>query len=243
MSFKDNDFIEIEYDAWDAGSNTLIATTSESTAKEGSIYDSKAKYGKVLVVVGSNGIIKGLDREIRDMSVGEKKKFTFKPEDAFGERNEDMVKVMPLSEFKARNINPYPGMTVELDNITAVVRSVNSGRVVVDANNPYSGKDISYEVKIIEQIDSNEEKVRALGRTYDAEPSKIALKGDALSISYNSNVNKNANYFVGKTSLIATVFNYLNNVEKVVVEEEYNRPKDTKAEQHTHEEKDDGAEQ
>ncbi|EQD36865.1 peptidylprolyl isomerase, FKBP-type [mine drainage metagenome] len=134
MSFKDNDFIEIEYDAWDAGSNTLIATTLESTAKEGSIYDSKAKYGKVLVVVGSNGIIKGLDREIRNMSVGEKKKFTFKPEDAFGERNEDMVKVMPLSEFKARNINPYPGMTVELDNITAVVRSVNSGRVVVDAN-------------------------------------------------------------------------------------------------------------
>ena len=74
MSFKDNDFIEIEYDAWDAGSDTLIATTSESRAKESNIYDSKAKYGKVLVVIGSNGIIKGLDREIRKMNVGESKK-------------------------------------------------------------------------------------------------------------------------------------------------------------------------
>ncbi len=235
MGFKDNDFIEIEYDAWDAGSNTLIATTSESRAKEGNIYDSKAKYGKVLVVVGSNGIIKGLDREIRNMAVGDKKKFTFKPEDAFGDRNEDLVKVMPLSDFKARDINPYPGMTVELDNITAVVRSVNSGRVVVDANNPYAGKDISYEVKVVDQVSSDDEKVRALGKTYDAEPSKITLNGDSLTLLYGNEINKNANYFVGKTSLIATVFNYMKTVEKVVVEEEYAKPKEEKAEKHTHE--------
>ena len=234
MSFKDNDFIEIEYDAWDAGSDTLIATTSESKAKENNVYDSKAKYGKVLVVIGSNGIIKGLDREIRKMNVGESKKFTFKPEDAFGERNEDLVKVMPLSEFRARDINPYPGMTVELDNITAIVRSVNSGRVVVDANNPYAGKDISYEVKIVDQISSNEDKVRALGRTYDAEPSRIALTDNLLSMSYGADVNKNANYFVGKTSLVATVFNYMDKVEKVVIEEEYTKPKDVKAETHVH---------
>ncbi|MEM0149384.1 MAG: peptidylprolyl isomerase [Candidatus Micrarchaeaceae archaeon] len=234
MSFKDNDFIEIEYDAWDAGSDTLIATTSESRAKENNIYDSKAKYGKVLVVVGSNGVIKGLDREIRNMGVGEKKKFTFKPEDAFGERNEDLVKVMPLSEFKARDITPYPGMTVELDNVTAIVRSVNSGRVVVDANNPYAGKDISYEVKVVEQISSDDGKVRALGRTYDAEPSNIKLSGTALSIMYGHEVNKNANYFVGKTSLIATVFNYMDKIEKVTVEEEYTRPKDMKTETHAH---------
>lgn len=234
MGFEDNDFIEIEYDAWDAGSNTLIATTSESRAKENNIYDSKAKYGKVLVVVGSNGIIKGLDREIRDMSVGEKEKFDFKPIDAFGERNEDLVKVMPLSEFKARDINPYPGMTVELDNITAVVRSVNSGRVVVDANNPYAGKDISYEVKVVGQVSSDEEKVRALGRTYGAEPSNVALNGNALSISYGKDVNKNADYFVGKTSLIATVFNYIGNVENVKVEEEYMKPKGAGHEAHAH---------
>ena len=239
MNFKDSDFIEIEYDAWDAGSDTLIATTSESKAKESNIYDSKAKYGKVLVVVGSNGIIKGLDREIRSMNVGEKKKFTFKPEDAFGERNEDLVKVMPLSEFKARDINPYPGMTVELDNVTAVVRSVNSGRVVVDANNPYAGKEISYEVKIVEHISSDEGKVRALGRTYDAEPSNIKLSGTSLSMAYDQHINKNANYFVGKTSLIATVFNYMDKIEKVMIEEEYTKPKDTKTETHVH----DGSEQ
>lgn len=73
-----------------------------------------------------------------------------------------------------------------------------------------------------------------MGRTYDAEPSRIALKDNLLSMSYGADVNKNANYFVGKTSLVATVFNYMDKVEKVVIEEEYTKPKDVKAETHVH---------
>ncbi len=236
MAFKDEDFVEIEYSAWDTSANRLIATTDERKAKESEIYNKDYKYGKVLVVLGSNSVIKGLDKEIRTMSIGEQKKFTVKPEDAFGQRNEELVKVMPLSDFRARDMNPYPGMTVELDNMTVIVRSVNSGRVVVDANNPYAGRDITYEVKVIKQITNQDEKITALGRTYNVEPSKVNVSDKKLMLKYDSNVSKNADYFVGKVSAIASIFTYFKGIEDIVVEEEYKRV-DLEKPGHTHEHK------
>ena len=201
----------------------MIASTIEKIAKEAGIYNKDYRYGPVLVVLGSNSVIKGLDKELRSMSIGQQKKFTLKPHDAFGERNEELVKVMPMSDFKARDLNPYPGMTVELDNITAIVKSVNSGRVVVDANNPYAGRDITYEVKVIKHITDTIEKVKKLGNTYNAQPTSAKIEGKKLILSYDSTVSKNADYFIGKVSAIASIFTYFPEFEDINVQEEYKR--------------------
>ncbi|MEM3841189.1 MAG: peptidylprolyl isomerase [Candidatus Micrarchaeaceae archaeon] len=221
MPFVDGDFLEMEYRAWDNDTGKLIATTYEEEAKKEGIYNEKVKYGKVLVVLGSGGIIKGLDSELRKMNVGEQKEFTFKPEDAFGERSDDLIRVMPLSEFRAHDINPIPGMEINIDNTPAIVKSVNSGRVVVDANNPYAGKSIKYSVKIVGKLDDPSKKVEALGDTYGAKPSKVEAKPNEIGLVYDSKVNKNADYFVGKASLIAAIFTYIKEAKKVEVREEY----------------------
>ena len=221
MSFVEGDFVEMEYRAWDADAGKLIATTYEDEAKKEGIYSDKVKYGKVLVIIGSGGVIKGLDSAIRAMSVGEEKEFTFKPEEAFGERSEDLVRVMPLSEFRAHDINPVPGMEINIDNAPAIVKSVNSGRVVVDANNPYAGKSIRYKVKVSAKLDDKSKKIEALGDTYGAKPSKVEVNAGDAALYYDSRVNKNADYFVGKASLIAAMFTYMKDFKKVDVKEEY----------------------
>ncbi|MDE1857345.1 MAG: peptidylprolyl isomerase [Candidatus Micrarchaeota archaeon] len=226
MAFNEGDFVEIEYSAWNASDSTLIATTDEAVAKKAEIYEKQGKYGPALVILGSPGVIKGLDRAIRTMSLNETKKFTFKPEEAFGDRNQELVRVIPMSDFKARDISPYPGMKLNLDDFTATVTSVSAGRVVVDANHPYAGREIIYEVKVVKELKNPEERVKALGSTYNAEPSKISLANGSVTLSYDSKVNKNADYFVGRASLIAAVFTYIKGVEKVDVNEEYSKPSD-----------------
>ncbi len=226
MVFKDGDFLEVEYSAWTAADNGLISTTDEKKAQDASIYDEHVHYGPVLVVLGSGGIIKGLDRILHSMSINETKKEEFRPEDAFGERKPDLVRVMPISEFKKRDIDPYPGLQVNIDNATAIVKSVNSGRVTVDLNHQYAGQEIIYEVKIVKQLESEREKVAALGRTYGVEPSNVDAKERTLSIGFNNEVKKDANYFVGKANLVASAFTYFEDIEKVEVEEEYLRPKE-----------------
>ncbi|MGD0729035.1 MAG: peptidylprolyl isomerase [Candidatus Micrarchaeaceae archaeon] len=226
MAFKDGDFLEVEYTAWTASDNGMISTTDEKKAKEANLYDKKVTYGPVLVVLGSNSVIKGLDAALRTMSLNEQKKLTFKPEEAFGERIADLVRVMPLSEFKKRDMDPYPGMQVNMDNMTVIVKSVNSGRVVVDANHPYAGQEIIYEIKVTKQLTAEKEKVKALGKTYNVEPSEVEQKEKAIHVKYNNTVKKNADYFVGKANMIASVFTYFKEIEKVNIEEEYLRPKE-----------------
>ena len=226
MSFKDEDFIEIEYSAWNAADNRLVSTTDEKKAKEADIYDEEAAYGPALVVLGAGGAIKGLDRELRGMSVGETKKLTFAPEDAFGDRHDELVKVMPLSAFRAREIEPYVGMRVNIDGTSVTVKSINSGRVVVDGNHPYAGKSIVYEVRIVKNLTSEHEKVEALGRSYGVKPTSAMVKGNTAEVSFDGGVKKDSDYFINKARMLASVFSNLKGIEKVLVHEEYLRPKE-----------------
>ncbi|MDE1870952.1 MAG: FKBP-type peptidyl-prolyl cis-trans isomerase [Candidatus Micrarchaeota archaeon] len=232
MVFKDGDFLEVEYSAWTAADDNLIATTDEKKAKEGGIYDGHTRYGPVLVVLGSNSVIKGLDRELRSAGMNEAKKMTFKPADAFGERELDLIRVMPIAEFRKRDIDPYPGLEVNIDNAVAIVKSVNSGRVTVDLNHRYAGQDVTYEIKVTKHLTSEVEMINALGKTYSVEPSKAEVKGKTISIGFNDAVKKNSDYFVGRANLIASLFTYFKEIERIEVSEEYLRPKqdDVKAE-------------
>lgn len=224
MTFSDNDFVEVEYTAKDAATQEVIATTDKDIAKKAGIDEKDSKYGPALVVLGANNVIKGLDRELRKMSVGESRNLTFKPEDAFGQRDEQLVRVMALSEFRSRDINPYPGMRIRLEDVMATVKSVNSGRVVVDANHPYAGRDINYEIKVVKHLTEPKSKIMALGRAYGAEPTDVSFSGKTISLHYDSKYSKGTEYFVSKTSLVAAILEYMKDVEKVEVKEDYTRP-------------------
>ena len=221
MSFNDGDFLEIEYTARNAQDNTVIATTEEKVAKDANIYSKDIKYGPALVILGANAVVKGLEKELKGMDLGKEKEFTLKPEDAFGNRIEDLVRVMPLSEFRAQNINPEPGMRINIDNVTATVRSVGSGRVVVDANHPDAGKEIMYKVKILKVLQDKKDRIDALCRTYEVKPTKVEEQGKNIDIYFDSKVKKDADYFVNKTSMLAALFTYLKELEKIEVHEEY----------------------
>ena len=224
MAFKDGDFVEVAYSAWSVADNRMLETTDEAQAKGAGIYNDKISYGPVLVIIGSGGIVKGLDNTIKSMEVGSSKKVTLKPADAFGERNQDLVRIMPLSDFRKRDIDPRPGMHIDIDNVDVVVKSVNSGRVVVDANHPYAGIELTYEVTIKRHLTKPEEKISALGKTYRAEPTSSKASGSMVELVYDETVAKNANYFIGKANLVAALFTYFKDSEKVTVTESYKRP-------------------
>ncbi len=223
MAFKDGDFLEVDYSAWDATTKELIATTDEKAAKEGNLYHKDHAYGPTLVILGSNSVIKGLDRELRSMDLNQMKKFTFSPQDAFGEHMDDLVRVMPLADFRARDIKPYPGMRVEIENMSATVKSVNSGRVVVDANHPYAGRDIVYEVRVVKSLTTPNDKIVALGGTYGVKPSSVSLNGKSVTLVYDSKVRKNADYFLGKSSFVASILSLMKDFDNVEVKEDFDR--------------------
>lgn len=226
MSFKDGDFVKIEYTALRAADQRVVYSTDEKKAKESGVHYDNNRYGPQLIVIGRSNIIKGLADELKNLNVGDNKKLEIEPAKAFGERDSQLVKVMPISDFRARNMEPYPGMQLDLDGITATVKSVNSGRVMVDANHPLAGEKLIYEVKVISKIDKDEDKVKELAESFALKPKSVKISGKKVELEVGSEVDKNSEYFVNKSSFVNSLLRDMDQVDNVEIKEEYIRAKE-----------------
>ena len=142
----------------------IIRITYIGKVKEADKEMDKAE--NVPIIVGAGNVIKGVDEALMMMHVGEKKIVEIPPDKAFGPRKIDLIKLVPLAEFRRHGQSPVPGMTVEADNMRGRVMSVSSGRVQVDFNHPMSGKTLVYNLEITKQEQEPKGKVLAVVQFY-----------------------------------------------------------------------------
>ena len=230
MSFNNGDFVKIEYTARRASDKSIVYTTVEKVAKEEGVYESNVNYRPQLVIVGMKSTIKGVEDTVKAMETGESKKVEFGPSEAFGERNEQLVNVMRMSDFRDKGVNPYPGMQLNIDGNVATVKSINSGRVVVDLNHPLAGERLLYEIQVVGKVSGDAEKIKALAEHYSVVPDSVSVDSGVAKVVFGGKVDKNTDYIVNKGALLESVFKYLEGVRKIVVVEEFERAKDAPAE-------------
>ncbi len=158
---KEHDFIEIEYTAILEDTNQIFDTTDEKTAKSANIYNKNQEYKPVIICIGENQILKGLDESLKGKQLKEYE-ITLQPEDAFGKKNPKLLQLVSQSSFKKQNIIPYPGLQINLDGVLGTVRTVTPGRVIIDFNHPFAGKKIIYKVNIKRKVDDEKEKLDSI---------------------------------------------------------------------------------
>ena len=171
MKTKKGDFIEIDFVGRVKDSNKIFDLTLEKVAKENNIHNPKQTYKPVIICLGQNEIIKGLDEELTNKEVNKQLKLEITTEKAFGKKNSKLMKLIPANKFKKEKITPFPGLQLNLDGMIGTVRAVSGGRIIVDFNHPLAGKDLIYEVKINKIVKNTEEKLKALLKT-----DKITIK-------------------------------------------------------------------
>ena len=162
MPIKKSDFIIVDYTGKVKETGEVFDTTSEETAKESKLYKEGDIYEPRLVVVGEGWLLKALDDALLTFKLNKKESVEIPPENAFGPRDSEKVKLVPLRRLIARGINPQMGAQIEYDKKLATVRTMGSGRVTLDFNPPLAGKTLVYEVTVQKQLKTNEEKVAAL---------------------------------------------------------------------------------
>ena len=152
------DFIEIEYTGKLKDENVVFDTTDETVAKENGL-ESHSGYGSVIICVGEEQLLKGLDKNLEGKETGKEYDIELKPEDAFGNKNAKLIQLIPTSKFKQQNIQPMPGMQLNIDGIAGTIKTVSGGRTLVDFNHPLAGKEVSYKIKINKKITDDKEKL------------------------------------------------------------------------------------
>ena len=190
---------------------------------DGVVFDKTAPGKSVLVPAGNGQLIAGLDEAIVGSALGEKKNVSIPPEKAFGQRNPEYVRLVPLSQFQQSGMTPVVGQVVELDGVKARVQSVSGGRVRVDFNHELAGKTLLYEFTVEAKFTDNAAKLDALVK--DLLPGSSAkLDGTIATIVVPSSVRKDGNFVMSKARLLDTALN--NGVaSKAFVTEEYEAAK------------------
>jgi len=159
VKINKNDFIEIDYTGKSDG-NIFDTTNSKDAKKLGISEPEKVK--PLTICVGNDMVLKGLDEDLEGKETNKEYSIKLTPDKAFGKRDPKMIKTYSINNFKKQNINPYPGMALQLDNTIAKVLSVSGGRVTMDFNNPMAGKDVEYNYKILKKITNDKDKINTL---------------------------------------------------------------------------------
>jgi peptidylprolyl isomerase len=105
--------------------------------------------------VGEGKVIKGFDDAVMGMNVGEEKEFKIAPENAYGERNEELKREVPKESLKLGE-----GQKVEKDMTLAMqtpqgpfpvkVLDVKEKTIVLDMNHPLAGENLNFKIKVVE---------------------------------------------------------------------------------------------
>jgi len=72
---------------------------------------------------------------------------TLPPEMAYGERNEDAVKKVPTGFLPPGAVE---GSRVRLGQVEAVIEEIIDGIAIVDANPPFAGKSLTFEIELLQ---------------------------------------------------------------------------------------------
>ena len=162
MPIQKSDFILINYTSKVKETGKIFDTTNEETAKKEKLYKEGEIYEPKLVVVGENWVLKALDEALLKSKIKKKDSVEIPPEKAFGNRDPEKVRLVPLRRLAAKGITPKLGMQLEYDGKIATVRTMGSGRIQLDFNPPLAGKTLVYEVTVQKKLKTNTEKIAAL---------------------------------------------------------------------------------
>ena len=124
----------------------------------GETFDSSTGREPLEFEVGSGSVIKGFDEGVTGMSVGEKKTINIPFDEAYGPKKDEMIIEMPKDRFP-KDLEIEVGMPLMMSDqdghqFQVTVSEINDNEVLLDANHPLAGKDLVFDLELIEIEDS-----------------------------------------------------------------------------------------
>jgi FKBP-type peptidyl-prolyl cis-trans isomerase 2 len=122
--------------------------------KDGQVFDSSRERGPLEVTLGGGQLIKGFESAVLGMTPGETKNIDIPAAHAYGERSDGKVLDFSRSQLP-EGADPQVGQQMQLQTsdgraVPAVVTRVSESQVTVDANHPLAGRDLKFDLELVE---------------------------------------------------------------------------------------------
>jgi peptidylprolyl isomerase len=121
----------------------------------GEVFDSSRGKDPLEFTLGEGRVIAGFDDAVAGMSPGDERTVVIPSDRAYGPRRDEMVGAVPrdrLPPALAPRVGQRLQMRQEGGSVTVTVTEVTDEAVVLDANHPLAGKDLTFDLRLVQIV-------------------------------------------------------------------------------------------
>ncbi len=148
MAIEDNKVVSLEYELKEKGGDQVL--------------DSNKGQAPLDFITGKSQIIPGLERKLKELSVGEKADIEVPAAEAYGEFNPDAFDDVPKEQFAGIDLQPglpLYGQGENGETIQVTVKEIKDDVVTIDYNHPLAGKDLLFSVNVLGVRDATDDEL------------------------------------------------------------------------------------
>jgi FKBP-type peptidyl-prolyl cis-trans isomerase 2 len=138
--------------------NNTVKVHYTGKLSDGQVFDSSEGKEPLEFTLGQGRLIPGFEKGLMDMKLNEKKTITIPKEEAYGEISQDLIQEVQKSELP-QEITPEVGMGLvskssDGQEMNLQVVEVREASIVLDGNHPLAGKDLTFDLEVVEIKDT-----------------------------------------------------------------------------------------
>jgi peptidylprolyl isomerase len=138
MAVKDGNTVRVHY---------------TGTFSDGEVFDSSREREPLEFTIGDGSLIPGFEDALLGHNAGDRFTVTIPADEAYGEHLEELLMEVPVSEVP-EDIKPEVGMMLQIatddGDMEVQIVEVNDKVVVLDANHPLAGEDLTFDIEVID---------------------------------------------------------------------------------------------
>jgi peptidylprolyl isomerase len=139
-----------------AKSGDTVRIHYTGTLDDGTRFDSSDGRDPLEFALGGGQVIPGFDSAVDGMAVGENKSVTIPPDQAYGERHEQLVQEIPKTALP-EEMEPAVGMQLQSQSpdgqvMNLFVTEIADETITVDANHPLAGQALTFAIELVEIV-------------------------------------------------------------------------------------------
>ena len=134
--------------------NNTVKVHYTGKLADGQVFDSSEGKEPIEFTLGQGQLIPGFEKGLIDMKLNEKKTINIPKGEAYGDSREDLIQEVQKSELP-EEIKPEVGMGLVSKSqdgreMNLVIAEVKEDSIVVDGNHPLAGKDLIFDLEVVE---------------------------------------------------------------------------------------------
>lgn len=122
--------------------------------EDGTVFDTSVNDNPLQFTLGAGQIIQGFEEAVVGMGLGESKTATIPADKAYGPHRKEMVVIVARNQFP-EDLVLKVGEKLQLSQpddqtIIVTIADISEATVTLDANHPLAGKDLTFDIQLVE---------------------------------------------------------------------------------------------